>query len=636
MKSITWRAVLLGLILIPINAYWLVLIETVYYSAHSTTIGFFFNPIFTLLLLIGLNTPLKKLSRKFALKQGELLTVYIMVCQASALVGHSMLQILVPTIAAPVGLATPENEWQDLFWRYMPSWLIVTDERALEGFVVGFRETASLYTPGYLSAWIVPVIAWSGFIIVLMFVMICIDVIIRKQWTERERLTYPVAQLPYEMTNRASGLFRNKLMWTSFTIVGLINVINGLHFFFPAIPYLRVKVYNLGEVFTTQPWDALGYTPITLRPYCIGMLFLVPLDINFSCWFFFILWKSLLIIGSMMGYRRGTDLPEIGNPALAAGAYLSVFFIALWVGRHHFTRVLKSIFNLAKAEDRIDDKTEPMRYRTAVLGLVIGFVLILLFCWKAGMLMWAACVFFVLYLMTAISVTRMRAEVGSPIHDLHFSGPETIMIDVTGVRKIGPKTLSIIPFFWFLTRAHYSDPMPHQLEGINLGDRARIKGSGVVSAILVATIVGTLVGFWVLLHTGYRYRSAGFGQESFNRLQNWLTYSIPPDMTGTGLFAYGLLFGIFLMFMRTQFLWWPLHPVGYAVSSTYSMRDWWSMFFLTWLIKRIILSVGGLKMYRKVIPLFFGLILGDFAVGSFWSILGIIIKKPTFNFTQWW
>ena len=75
-----------------------------------------------------------------------------MVCQASALVGHSMLQILVPSIAAPVGLATPENEWQDLFWRYMPSWLIVTDQRALEGFVVGFRETASLYTPGHLNA----------------------------------------------------------------------------------------------------------------------------------------------------------------------------------------------------------------------------------------------------------------------------------------------------------------------------------------------------------------------------------------------------------------------------------------------------------------------------------------------------
>ena len=58
MKNITWRAVLAGLILIRINAYWIVLIETVYYSAHSTTIGFFFNPIFTLLFLIALNAPL--------------------------------------------------------------------------------------------------------------------------------------------------------------------------------------------------------------------------------------------------------------------------------------------------------------------------------------------------------------------------------------------------------------------------------------------------------------------------------------------------------------------------------------------------------------------------------------------------
>jgi hypothetical protein len=98
MENITWRAVLIGLILIPINSYWIVLIETVYYSAHSTTVGFFFNAIFTILVLIALNAPLKKLSSKLALKQGEFLTIYIMLCQASALVGHSTMQILAPSI----------------------------------------------------------------------------------------------------------------------------------------------------------------------------------------------------------------------------------------------------------------------------------------------------------------------------------------------------------------------------------------------------------------------------------------------------------------------------------------------------------------------------------------------------------
>lgn len=631
MKNVTWRAILIGLILIPFNAYWIVLIETVYYSAHSTTIGFFFNTIFTILVLISLNALLEKFFSKLTLKQSELLTIYIMLCQSSALVGHSMMQILVPSIATPLGLATPENEWKELFWQYIPKWLVVSDETALKGYIGGFKTASSLYTARHIKAWLTPVIIWSGFIFTLVFVMICMNVIIRKQWTERERLTYPLVQLPFEMTNKVSGLFRNKLMWLSFIIVALIDIINGLHFFFPAIPYLRVRVYDLGTLFTTKPLDSLGYAPLAFRPYCIGLLFLIPLDINFSCWFFFFFWKAQLILGSMLGYRQRPEFPE-----QTTGAYISLFFITLWIGRHHLVRVLKSVLNLAKGENIEDGRTEPLRYRTAVLGLILGFVLILLFCWKAGMSLWAGAVFFALYLMTEVSLTRIRAEVGSPIHDLHFAGPEYLMVDIVGVRKIGPRSLSIIPFFWFLTRAHYSDIMPHQLEGFNLADRAKISGHGIITAMLVATVVGTLVAFWVLLDTGYRYWSSGFGEESFRRLQSWLSYSNPPDMAGVGFFVYGLLFGIFLMFMRIRFIWWPLHPAGYAVSSTYGLRDWWSMFLLTWIIKRLILKFGGLRMHRKVMPLFFGLILGEFAIGSFWSILGVIIKRTTFNFTQWW
>jgi len=67
--------------------------------------------------------------------------------------------------------------------------------------------------------------------------------------------------------------------------------------------------------------------------------------------------------------------------------------------------------------------------------------------------------------MTITGVTLIRAEVGSPIHDLHFAGPEILMVDALGTRKLGPSNQTVISFFWFLTRAHYSDVMPHQLEG---------------------------------------------------------------------------------------------------------------------------------------------------------------------------
>ena len=105
--------------------------ESVYYSAHSTLVSLFFNVVFTILILILLNAILRKISPRLVINQGELIIIYIMLSQASALAGHSMMQLLPPIMAAPYGLATPENEWLDIFGRYIPKWLVVSDEGAL-------------------------------------------------------------------------------------------------------------------------------------------------------------------------------------------------------------------------------------------------------------------------------------------------------------------------------------------------------------------------------------------------------------------------------------------------------------------------------------------------------------------------
>ena len=637
-SDVTWRVVLIAILLIPLNSYWIMQMEVVYYSAHSTLIALFFNVIFNLLVLIGLNIPLRKFSPNLVFRQGELVTLYIMLSQSSALVGHSMLQILPPTMAAPFGLATPENEWKQLFGRYIPKWLAITDQRTLDGYITGVKTESSLYTARHIEAWLAPVLIWSAFICVLMFVMICINIIIRKQWTDRERLTFPIAQVPFEMTNPASKLFRNRLFLISFCTVSAIGMINGFHFFFPTIPYLRVRPFNLGTLFTTKPWDALGQMALTFRPFILGLLFLIPLDITFSCWFFFFFWKAQLILGSAMGFRQRPELHHL-NPEQSAGAYIALFVIALWIGRGHLARIFKSIFHLATSEDRDDGATEPLRYRTAVLGLICGFAFLVLFCWKAGMSPLAAGVFFALYLMTEVGITRIRAEVGSPIHDLYFAGPEYLMVNAVGTRKLGPRNLSVLSFFWFLTRAHYSDVMPHQLEGFRLADQARMNNRRVLAAMLIATVVGTVVAFWAILDSAYQHSGAIMtwaGLAPFTRLQGWLTYPTSTDMLRLGFFAYGLLFGLFLMVMRWQFLWWPFHPAGYAVSSSYHMGGEWSMFFLAWLIKWLILKHGGLKLHRQALPFFFGMILGEFAVGGFWALFGVVFKTETYNFTRWW
>ena len=68
----------------------------------------------------------------------------------SAIAGHDMMQTLVPVIPNGFWFATPENEWQQLFWRYLPSWMTLNDLSVLQNFYDG---EASFYATRYLAAW---------------------------------------------------------------------------------------------------------------------------------------------------------------------------------------------------------------------------------------------------------------------------------------------------------------------------------------------------------------------------------------------------------------------------------------------------------------------------------------------------
>lgn len=635
--GITLKALLLGIALIPINCYWLVQMEQIRYSGHSTLFSLFFNVVFSVFVLLLLSLPFRKLAPRISLNQSGLLTIYVMLSISSAISGHSMMQIFVPILGHAFWGATAENEWQELFWQYIPRWLAIDNKNVLKEYYEG---GSTLYMIEHIKAWLTPVIVWTSLICALIFVMLCINVILRKQWIEKEKLAYPIIQLPLEMTSARTPFFRNKLMWIGFAIAGGYDLINGLHFFFPLVPNLRFKPFDIGHLFTEKPWNAIGHTPISLRPFVVGLVFLIPLDLSFSCWFFYLFWKAQLIFGSIIGLRSRPEFPE-----QSAGAYIALCLIALWGSRRHLLQLFKKVFSHKKDDSCSPEKEvvgisgsqEPLSYRKAVLGLIGGLLFIILFCYKAGMSIWVVIVFFLLYLLTATAITRMRAELGSPVHDLHFAGPEVLITDAIGTRRLGKNNLTIISFFWFLTRAHYSDVMPHQLEGFKLAERAKMDNRRLFGAMLIAIVVGTLASFWALLHSfyieGVRW---GFGHESLVRLQSWLSHPKSPDYPGIGFFTGGLLFSIFLMIMRTRFVWWPFHPAGYAVSGTYQMREHGFCFFVAWLVKWVILKYGGLKTHGKAIPFFLGLILGEFVLGSFWAIIGIAFNIQTYNFTQWW
>jgi hypothetical protein len=254
-------------------------------------------------------------------------------------------------------------------------------------------------------------------------------------------------------------------MWLAFAIAFGINIINGLHYLFPIVPSIGGELYgkvgtglDLSRFFTEKPWNAIGPTPIMVLPSIVGLAFFIPLDLAFSCWFFYLFWKVQLIIASAIGLRNLPRFPYINEQAF--GGLIGLCVIAIWVSRGHLKGVFRKVFT-----DRpgLDDRKEPMRYRSAVLGMIGGMTFITFFCLKAGMSVWAIFLFFGIYFTISTAITRIRAELGSPVHDFHYSGLVDMMVETIGTRRFGPGNLTMLSYFVFFNRTYRPHPMPHQL-----------------------------------------------------------------------------------------------------------------------------------------------------------------------------
>ena len=205
----------------------------------------------------------------------------------------------------------------------------------------------------------------------------------------------------------------------------------SLHFLYPAVPGFGGQLYDLQPFFTTPPWNAIGWTPIPIFPYAVGLAFFMPLDLSFSCWFFYLFWKAERVFGSVLGLRNLPKFPYI--EAQTSGAYIGLCVLAIWSTRHHIKQMFSTIFHRNKAHN-MDSTGEPISYANALLGAVIGFTLLIAFSVKAGMTFGASMIFFLIYFVLSIGIPRIRAELRSPVHDLHRAGAHFMMVVTLGSR----------------------------------------------------------------------------------------------------------------------------------------------------------------------------------------------------------
>ena len=626
--GVTFRAILIGIILIPPNTYFIMANHLRYRSTLPTTMSLIYNVVVTLVVLTCLNSLVKRLLPRFALRQGELLTVYVILSMSSAIAGHDMMQTLVPVIPNGFWFATPENEWQQLFWRYLPSWMTLSDLSVLQDFYDG---EASFYATRYLAAWWEPVLWWTLFLSVLIWVMICIDLLLRKQWIERERLTYPIVRLPIEMTHSDGRLFKNKMLWAGFAIAASIDLINGIHAFFPTFPEIPVRKVDLGIYFTEKPWSAIGWTPVYILSFGVGLAFLMPLEMSFSLWFFYFFWKGERILGSAMGLQALPGFPYDGPQGV--GAYLGIACFGLYGGRKHFYAMFRNVTGKRGAylPPEMQDTTD---YRWPLAGLIGGVLFLFIFSNHAGMAIWLIALYFTIYYLLALGITRVRAEVGPPTHEMFSANPRQFILDSLGSRPIPPQSLTVLSLYFAFNRGYRAHPMPHTLEAFKLVEVAKMRARRMVVALMCGVFFGILASFWAYLTVSYKTGANQWVVKGgYSMLRSWLYYPTETNIPAVTFMSIGFLFTGLLWWLRTRFPMFPFHPTGYAVASSTLTFGWlWFSVFMSWGIKHLILRFGGIRLYHRVLPLFLGLILGQFVVGGTWVLIRLIWGVSVYSF----
>jgi len=631
------RAIVLGAVLLPINALWLVQMEMGRSGGpYPTTFSLFANVVFWLAAPIPFNHLLRRYLPRLALSSTELLILYVMLCLGSAIASVDFLDVLLPMIAHPAHFATPENGWVEHLLPHLPPGFAIRDAAAVEGYYEGH---STLYTARHLHAWLPPVVLWSLFIFLLLATTFALASLFRRRWIEHERLAFPILVLPVAMVDDDGALWRQPLLWQGFALAAAISILNGVAYQVPAVPSIGVKFRNLQPLFTTRPWNALGWTPVSAYPFAIGLGYLLPSDLLFSCWFFYLLFKVQRIVGSLIGL--GGSVPRFPYvEEQCVGAYLLVALAAIWTGRHYLRDVWASVLGRGPANWRQAD--EALSYRTTLVLILGGYVALVWFFAWAGLPWTVSLGAVTAHLLIVLACARMRAELGPPAHDLHNAGPERLFTTLFGTGSLTPGQLTPLAYFFWFNRAYRSVPIAHQIESLKLAERSGQPARSMLLPLGVATVIGTLAGFWAHLHLGYTWGLGAkmaahmryFGNDIFGRLYNWLTIPPKPDAYASLAIGAGLVQALILQVIRLRWASWPFHPLGFAVAGTWSMGTIWLPMLIAWTIKVSVMKYSGVKGYRRTLPFFLGLVLSDYLLGCAWTLYGGILGVPTYSFQQ--
>ena len=580
--------------------------------------------VFFLLVAI-VNVALRLIYRPLALTAPELAVAYVPMLAAATIVSRGWTGYLLPIITSAYYYATPENDWAELIHPYVPKWLAVQDREAVWKFYEGAPKGEGIPW----EAWATPLFYWTIFGLALFFVMICISVILRKQWIERERLVYPMVQVPLAMIeddDRKSlikPLFRSVPMWIGFLVPALILTVNALHNYYPIIPGLSLAT-------SLALFRRTISIRIVARPALIGFSYFISREIAFGLCFFHILNVVQTGVFNILGVQAREEamgvFSQYTGPIIlhqAMGAMIVLVLVGLWVGRGHLKDVCRKAF---KGDPSVDDSGEMMSYRTAVFGCIIGFLVLTVWLWRSGIPFWIVPMVLFGSFVLFMTETRVMAEGGVAMIFPPMNGLDFVVSGV-GTSALGATGLVGLSFAYIWGTDVLILLMAAMTNGLKMVDGI-VKRKRFLLWVVIAAILITFAGsIGMDLHLAYKYGGINLDWFYFNWACKYPFQFMegrmrtPSDANVNGWIYTGIggVVMLGLMFARYRFLWWPFHPLGFPISSVFGSM--WFSVFLAWIVKSVVLKYGGPRLYRSTRPFFVGLILGEFVTAGIWIVI---------------
>ena len=631
-SGVTIRAILLGVVLVAIisvggsYSLWVVDSSEITWSYFPNGVGF---PIICLVLV---NALLRKYCASIALRPAEILIVTIMGLVVTGLPVF-LVGFLIAIPSSPHYGASPENQWGSNIIPYLPEWLIPTNEgMAMTWFYEGLPYGEPVPWHTLLHAWVMPMFWWMSFVVVLFFVCYCLVAIFRKQWVERERLAFPLTEIPLALVatdgRSLPPVFRSYVFWAGAAIPLGIILWNIGSYFFHFVPKISSH-YPLVL--------AHGFPPLNIHLYfpVVGFLYFVNLQVSFSLWFFFVI--ALIQEGIFNRFGLGITEGDVfvwGLPTTSWqcwGAFVFMVIGGFWVARDHIADVVrKAVWPSCP----VDDTKELLSYKLSLWGTLLGILFMVFWLEQAGLSYFEATFFLFFVLVAYLGITRLVIQGGI----YYVTTPvvsQAMTMSTLGTASFTPHGLAGLGLTYSFFGDVQSILMPSVAHAAKLKDSFTLGRKGLLFSIGFAVVMGLVLSAGYIFFKAYTEGAANFnawkftlshgaGVMTFSSVVGKISNPVGPDLQKLNFFGIGAGVMSLLTLLYYKVSWWPIHPIGFTVSAVWMIRNQAAAIFMAWLSKTLIMRFGGIELYRKASPFFVGLVVGHFLGVGFSFIVDFI------------